>query len=131
MTAYLESAGLHVWTISMLVSIEVCGLFIHLLIEVLHFLIIHSNDLVLLAVVILITCHCRHCKCDCYHHGCDHFILLHHNLLLLNCPTFVLCSDSYVLRKRSDKSITESHCKSTMILLAFKRIVPIRKGVKP
>jgi hypothetical protein len=34
MAAHLEGAGLHVWTISMLVSIEVCGLFIHLLIEV-------------------------------------------------------------------------------------------------
>ena len=43
MTAYLESASLHVWTISKLVSIEVCGLFIHLLIEVRHLLIIASN----------------------------------------------------------------------------------------
>ena len=34
MAAHLEGAGLHVRTISMLVSIEVCGLFIHLLIEV-------------------------------------------------------------------------------------------------
>ena len=62
MTAHFESAGLHFWTISKLVSIEVCGLFIHLLIEVRHLLIIHCNDLVLLAVVILITCHCRHYK---------------------------------------------------------------------
>ena len=43
MTAHFESAGLHFWTISMLVSIEVCGLFIHLLIEVRHLLIIASN----------------------------------------------------------------------------------------
>ena len=90
MTAHLESAGLHFWTISKLVSIEVSGLFIHLLIEVRHLLIIHCNDLVLLAVVILITCHCRHCKCDGHHHGCDHLIHCLHNLVSysLNGSTF-------------------------------------------
>lgn len=81
-----NAAGLHVWTVSML--LVNMAWFVVLLVEmsILPVVIYYNNMISSAAVyyVVSIISLCRHCECDCHHHhGCHRFVhYLLHNLKL-------------------------------------------------